>query len=558
MRSRAAVRRLRYLGEMPGLRLAFQLFLFLLTGNSVAQIPAPVRIADAGCATCHAELYKKYLTTPMANASGAADERPHPSSSVRSGAGVSYTITNSAAEGKASLLNMSSHGESRTVPLDYFLGSGHLGTTYIYGADGFLFESPIAWYAASGGFDMKPGLADMAHVVPALPLQSGCLRCHMSEVRHSDPGTLNHYKNLAFLQTGVTCEMCHGDSTRHVSSGGKISVVNPARLDAVKRDSICINCHLEGDVLVERAGRSALDFKPGESITNFVSYYVYGSNNATARAVSEVEQFAQSGCKKASGAKMSCTSCHDPHFTPDNAERVTFFRNKCLNCHSDPKFAEWHHPENKDCVSCHMKQTGAENIPHVAWTDHRILRLPEAEQKERRQAKKGELTAILSQSGARRDLAMAYYKAMLAGDRTLEPVAWAQLNGARDDLASDVEALDALGVMTAARGEEQAAGDLFQKVLAIDAVNLTALSNLGTIMAKEGKLDDAQRLLNTAFAKNQDIPGLASNVARVDCMAGNSDAAKMVLREALLYNPGLESLEELKIQVSHCPVADVR
>jgi Cytochrome c554 and c-prime len=544
-------------GTLKLRNLSLALCLSLLAVHSVAQAPTPVRISDASCATCHAEIYNRYLATPMANASGAASERPHPSSTVHTRVGASYTLTSDVTEGKASLLSVSSKGDSRTVSLDYFLGSGHLGTTYIYGTDGFLFESPIAWYAASGSFDMKPGLAESKRSLPALPLQSGCLRCHMSEVRHSDPGTLNHYKNSAFLHTGVTCEACHGDSTGHVSSGGKARVINPARLDAVKRDSICINCHLEGDVLVERAGRSALSFTPGQSITDFVSYYVYGGKDATARAVSEVEQFAQSGCKRASGEKMSCTSCHDPHFTPSKTERLAFFRGKCLGCHSNPKFAELHHPENKDCTSCHMKQTGAENIPHVAWTDHRILRIPELAKPERIQAKK-ELAAIFPESGTKRDLAMAYYKAMLAGDKALEPVAWAQLNAVRNDLTGDPEALDALGVMTAARGEEQAAGDLFRKVLLIDGNDLTALSNLGTILAKAGKLEEAQRLLNAAFARNKDIPGLASNVARVDCMAGNSDTAKKVLQEALLYNPGLESLESLNIQVSHCPVMDVR
>lgn len=532
------------------------LCLLVLMASYILQALAQVRSVDASCAKCHAEIYKKYLATPMANASGAAGERPHPSNTVQTHAGTSYTIT-IADQGNASSLSISNGGASRALPLGYFLGSGHLGTTYIYTIDGFLFESPIAWYAATGNFDMKPGLAGTAHSVPALPLQSGCLRCHMSEVSHSDPGTLNHYKNAAFQHTGVTCEACHGDTSAHVFSGGKSRMVDPARLSSVKRDSICINCHLEGDVLVERAGRSALDFVPGDSIMDFVSYYVYGGNDATARAVSEVEQFAQSGCKRASGEKMSCTSCHDPHFTPGKTERVAFFRSKCLNCHSDAKFAESHHPENKDCVSCHMKQTGAENIPHVAWTDHRILRTPEMGRPQRVQTKK-ELSPIFPGSGNKRDLAMAYYKAMLAGDKTLEPVAWEQLNTVRNDIARDPEALDALGVMTAARGKEPAAGDIFRKVLAIDGNDLTALSNLGTIAAKEGKLEEAQRFLNEAFARNQDIPGLASNVARVDCMAGNSEAAKKALHEALVYNPGLESLESLNAQVAHCPATNVR
>jgi len=36
---------------------------------------SPVRIADAACANCHREIFEKYLTTPMANASGPAVEK---------------------------------------------------------------------------------------------------------------------------------------------------------------------------------------------------------------------------------------------------------------------------------------------------------------------------------------------------------------------------------------------------------------------------------------------------------------------------------------------------
>ena len=79
---------------------------------------------------------------------------------------------------------------------------------------------------------------------------------------------------------------------------------------------MCISCHLEGDVSVERAGRAALDYRPGDSISDYLAFYVYSGNNLTARGVSEVEQLAESTCKRMSGDKMSCTSCHDPHFTP--------------------------------------------------------------------------------------------------------------------------------------------------------------------------------------------------------------------------------------------------
>ena len=120
------------------------------------------------------------------------------------------------------------------------------------------------------------------------------------------------------------------------------------------------------------------DYKPGDLISDYLSFFVYEGKDATKRGVSEVEQLSMSMCKRTSGDKMSCTSCHDPHYTPAPQERAAFYRGKCLACHSDAAFAASHHPENPDCTSCHMPRSGAENIPHVAWTDHRIRRIPDA------------------------------------------------------------------------------------------------------------------------------------------------------------------------------------
>jgi predicted CXXCH cytochrome family protein len=332
-------------------------------------------------------------------------------------------------------------------------------------------------------------------------------------------------------------------------------VVNPAHLNADQRDSICISCHLEGDVTVARAGRSALKFVPGESISNYLSYYVYRGESLTQRGVSEVEQLTQSTCKKASGDKMSCTSCHDPHFTPNAAQRTAFYRSKCLSCHSEPQFAAAHHTENQDCTSCHMRRTGSENIPHVAWTDHRILRLPEIEKPAQSEVQKQTLVPIFSPGATSRDLAMAYYKAMLAGNPALEPEAWRQLSAQRDTLTTDTKALDALGNMSAERRQSTEAEALFRQVLAIDPDNLTSLSNLSTLLARQGKLKDAIALLSKAFDRNQNISGLAMNLARVECAAGDAGAVRRALEKTLVYNPHLQSVDRLMTQLSDCAVS---
>jgi predicted CXXCH cytochrome family protein len=526
--------------------------LLWLGGTAYAFQASPVRVADAKCESCHKEIFQKYLSTPMARASGDAQENLIPGAFVHGPSGVAYSVSNANGQPRLTFRSRKDPHISGEYPLSYFLGSGHLGTTYLYELNHYFFESPVAWYAASHGYDMKPGLAEMAQMPPSLPMQSSCLRCHMSAVQPSDPGTINRYSGQPFLHGGITCEACHGDAQRHANSGGKAAIVNPAHLDPDRRDSVCISCHLEGDVSIERAGHSVVDYRPGDSISDYLAFYVYSGNNMIARGVSEVEQFAQSTCKRMSGDKMSCTSCHDPHFTPAPEQRVAFFRAKCLACHSQPQFAASHHPENPDCTSCHMRHAGAENIPHVAWTDHRILKLPAPPDTPTEHPQSAELSPILSPGATRRDLAMAYYQAVLEGNQSAEPEAWKLLQEQRSVMGNDARALDAFGNLSAERGESQAAEAAFQQVLKLDPRDLTALSNLGVLHAKQGNLPSAISLLQSAFSVNQDIAGLAMNLARVQCMAGDAAGARATVDSALVYAPGIEDLLRMRDQMPTC------
>jgi hypothetical protein len=493
----------------------------------------------------------------MANASGLAVERPKTAVFEHKPSGVNYRLFLQGSQLTLSYQNSKDKETTASQKLEYFLGSGHLGLTYLYWLDGYLFESPVAWYAASQSLDMKPGLESVMQAPPALPVQAECLRCHMSAVQHSDSGTINRYSRLPFLHAGITCEGCHGDTRQHLATGGKGVVVNPSKLNAALRDSICISCHLEGDISVELAGRSALDFKPGDPISHYLAYFVFSGQGATKRGVSEVEQLSLSKCKRTSGDAMSCMSCHDPHYTPVGpGEQAAFYRKKCLACHTGTTFATAHHAENPDCTSCHMPRTGAENIPHVAWTDHRILRYPEAPAPHDNSAANpatGEtLAPVFSPDATRRDAALAYYKALLEGNVVLQQKAYEGLDAIRSDLSGDKDALVALAILTGERGDYKQAQELFQEVLKLDPRNLTAISNLGILLAKSGDLRGAISLWRPAFERNEDVVGLAKNLAQVECIAGDTSAARATLQKTLQYNPGLRDVRQMLSRLPGC------
>lgn len=512
-----------------------------------------VRVADAACAKCHRSIYKTYLLTPMANASGPAGQLFTPGSFNHAQAHVYYVLEK--VEGKPVLKwrNNNAPGGSGQRDLTYFLGSGHLGTTWLYSVNNYLFESPVAWYSATGRYDMKPGLSNATGMLPGLAMQSDCMRCHMSNVLPSDSDTINRYSGLPFLHAGITCEACHGDTAAHLKSGGKAPVIDLARIAPEKRDSVCISCHLEADITVERAGHSMLNFKPGDSIADFLAFYTYTKSDPLARGVSEVEQFNQSMCKRSSGDRMSCTTCHDPHFRPAPSQRIAYFRSKCLACHGTPTFTSVHHPDNPDCIGCHMPHNGAQNIPHVAWTDHRILRHPTAESASESIATTT-LKPIFSPEANPRDLGMAYYLAYLKGNSAEGANAWLLLNSQQQLIQNDKAALNALAVLSFERGDPKTGESLLERVLHLDPNDLTAESDLGALMAKQGNLSESLQLLRNAFSRNQDVAGLAMNLARVQCATGDAEGVRNTLKTALIYNPGVEELQRFLKSADDCHV----
>ncbi len=347
-----------------------------------ASAPAPVATSsDASCAGCHRAIYDRYAKTPMRHASGPAIDGLIPGAFTHTQSGVRYSLF--AREGAAWIAYerpdaKPGHylkGEQR---LQYFIGSGTRGRTYLFDQDGWWFESPVNWYSKKAVWDMAPNFQHAREMPFTLPVDPNCLHCHATGVQASLPGSRNHFAAEPFLHGGITCGACHGDAAEHVRSGGKAAVLNPASLDPERRDAVCLQCHLEGETAVYKPGRSLSAYRPGDQLFADVAYFVHkGEIGPGGRATSQWEALLQSACKRASGARMTCTTCHDPHGTMargevTDTERIRYYRDKCLGCHTGAKFARAHHPEQPDCATCHMPRETSVDIAHEQVTDHRI------------------------------------------------------------------------------------------------------------------------------------------------------------------------------------------
>ena len=158
------------------------------------------------------------------------------------------------------------------------------------------------------------------------------------------------------------------------------------------------------------------DFAPGEDLFDLAEYFVYkGENGAGGRATSQWEALRRSECKKKSGDRLTCTTCHDPHDSPAAETKVEFYRGKCLQCHEKAGFAERHHPEERDCNGCHMARPSTNDIAHEQVTDHWIRK--HVNNKREPAVTSGDLESVSGGEADDRDLGLAYAQLALRGNR---------------------------------------------------------------------------------------------------------------------------------------------
>ena len=511
----------------------------------VSQLDSP----DQVCASCHQAIYDSYERTPMAMGSGLAaaglDDAELKAGGFRhAGSGVKYRV---ALVGGVATLTYERDGAQRLAGeerLRYFVGSGRRGRTFLYDTDGLWFETPINWYTRQGAWDMAPGFSAAVDLPAPLPVDANCLHCHASEMGVAAGGARNRFAGAPFGQGGVGCAACHGDAQAHLAlvrgagTGGS-GMLNLKRLQPVERDSVCLQCHLEGDATVYRAGRSLAGFKPGESLFASAVYFV--DRNRTlqgGRASSQYEALLESACKRGAGDKLTCTTCHDPHSSPAPAERVEFFRERCLSCHSGTAMATTHHPEQRDCATCHMPTRATLDISHEQVTDHNIQAKPRLKARAEERTKAFDLVPVGPASVGVREEGLAYAQLAQHGDRTAGERALQLLRQAEKTGSDDAEVHDQLGFLLQVSGARSEAAAEYAKALSEAPQDTTAAANLAVLSAAGGHVGTAVGLLEQVVKEDPSQTAAGLNLAFLLCKGNEKVRAREIVGEMLRFNPG--------------------
>jgi tetratricopeptide (TPR) repeat protein len=504
-------------------------------------------VRNEACAKCHAAIFESYKNSAMAHASGPAADKLIAGDFSHQASGVNYRIYSDAGKVWLSFDRPGDRAVHGKRELLYYIGQGRRGRSYLFSDDGFVFESPVNWYTDRHLWDMAPAYGNAREIPMTLPALTSCLDCHVSGIQPPINGTENRYKMPVFAYSGVTCERCHGPGAAHVNGG---AIVNPTKLSADRRDQVCMQCHLEGNAAIERAGKHLYEYRPGADLRDYIHYYLLvDSHSPNLRAASQFEALAQSTCKKKSGDAMSCTSCHDPHRSIPAEERVTFYRAKCLACHG-VAFGAKHHADQPDCAHCHMPAALSSDVAHTEVTDHRIPRRPTTGPKLDNAGPpvSPQLVTFPNSKDTEhdvRDLSLAWQSIVNSGMTVEQPQAEKLLRQAAIQFPDDPAVLSALGYVEQTKGASDRARELYRKALALDPNLIDAATNLGVLEAQSGHLPDAVKLWQGAFQRAPGRSSIGMNLARAFCAARQTKDARSYTLRVLEFNPDLTAAKKL-------------
>jgi predicted CXXCH cytochrome family protein len=188
----------------------------------------------------------------------------------------------------------------------------------------------------------------------------------------------------------VGCEKCHGPGEQHLQQPTVVNVINPARLDHVRGNDVCIQCHSQGQPLNNPVDGLYYDwpvgYVPGDRLANFwqLEEHHLGEETTTHWPEGSAHKNRMQGNDYVTSSmytkNVSCWDCHDVHGTDNNADLLKPAETLCLSCHGPespagprgvPLTRHTQHSADKgvECVDCHMPSI-ARTISNINVRSH--------------------------------------------------------------------------------------------------------------------------------------------------------------------------------------------
>lgn len=244
---------------------------------------------------------------------------------------------------------------TRRERIDFVIGSGGKGQTYLYWHGSQLFELPVSYWTELGQWVNSPGYLDGIADFDR-PIVPRCFECHATYIRAlSTSPNDNRYDKTGYV-LGISCERCHGPGRRHVelfqSTSANVAdakIVNPAKLPRDVALGVCAQCHGGLGKPLE----PAFSYVPGEPLEKYLELQKPGPEERVDVHGNQVALLQRSKCYQSS-ASMTCWTCHDEHAREHPADSYT---PRCLTCHavqSCGMLAKLGGKITSHCIDCHM------------------------------------------------------------------------------------------------------------------------------------------------------------------------------------------------------------
>jgi predicted CXXCH cytochrome family protein len=354
-------------------------------------------VGSAACSACHAAISSAYGKTAMGQSivpanPAAFSKLALPAHFTNDATGRSFDVyvkDGTLYQSEYALTPEGSDIFRDTRSIRWLIGAGVNGFGPVVEDKNYLFQAPLSYYTKPNLWGSSPGY-ERLDLGFNRPLLSGCISCHAGRA-NAISGANGEYGNPPFSEAAIGCENCHGPGAAHIramKSSAKVAdkhIVNPAKLSPYLADNICMGCHQGGDVRVLKPGKSYSDIRPGRPLDEVLSIFLVPPTRESPPNADHVEHYFSmmlSKCYRASGGRMSCLSCHDPHSQPAPSETAAYYQRKCLACHTSkscglPAAERLRQSPADDCVGCHMPKRDIQVISHSTATNHRIVATPD-------------------------------------------------------------------------------------------------------------------------------------------------------------------------------------
>jgi predicted CXXCH cytochrome family protein len=318
-----------------------------------ADVASAQYVGSAACRDCHTEIYDRWKKTLMANV--VLDPREHPEVIIPDFSKTDPLLTFTKDDIALVYGSKWKQRYFKQVGDDYFVFPAQWDVTHALWRPYFV-RNGTDWWA--------PLYPPDNFQRPTGPLCDGC---------HSVNYDIATKK---VTEWNVGCERCHGPGSEHVAHQGRANIINPAKLDYVRANDVCIQCHSQGQPLTNPIEGKYYDwpvgFHVGKDLAAFWKLeehklgeqtFTHFADGTAHKNRMQGNDFAQS-LMYARG--VTCFSCHDVHGTSNNALLWKPAASICLDCHgpnaqNGPRAptieAHTHHQRGSpgnECVACHM------------------------------------------------------------------------------------------------------------------------------------------------------------------------------------------------------------